>query len=60
MSARWWLQLMEALDARPLLHLGMRLGEDSGASAAVPLLRMACLPHNQMATFAEAGVSGAL
>lgn len=52
--------VMEALGARSLLHLGMRLGEGSGASAAVPLLRMACLLHNQMATFAEAGVSGAL
>jgi nicotinate-nucleotide--dimethylbenzimidazole phosphoribosyltransferase len=52
--------VMEALDARPMLHLGMRLGEGSGASAAVPLLRMACLLHNQMATFTEAGVSGAL
>ena len=52
--------VMEALEARPLLHLGMRLGEGSGASAAVPLLRMACLLHNQMATFAEAGVSEAL
>lgn len=52
--------VMEALGVRPLLHLGMRLGEGSGASAAVPLLRMACLLHNQMATFAEAGVSKAL
>lgn len=52
--------VMEALGARPLLHLGMRLGEGSGAAAAVPLLRMACLLHNQMATFAEADVSEAL
>ncbi|MCR4346814.1 MAG: nicotinate-nucleotide--dimethylbenzimidazole phosphoribosyltransferase [Sulfuricaulis sp.] len=52
--------VMEALGARPLLHLGMCLGEGSGASVAVPLLRMACLLHNQMATFAEAGVSRAL
>jgi nicotinate-nucleotide--dimethylbenzimidazole phosphoribosyltransferase len=49
--------VMEALGARPLLHLGMRLGEGSGAAVAVPLLRMACALHNQMATFAEAGVS---
>lgn len=47
----------EALDARPLLDLGMRLGEGSGAAVAVPLLRMACVLHNEMATFAEAGVS---
>jgi nicotinate-nucleotide--dimethylbenzimidazole phosphoribosyltransferase len=35
----------------------MRLGEGSGAAVAVPLLRMACALHNDMATFAEAGVS---
>lgn len=50
-------RLLEALDARPLLDLGMRLGEGSGAAVAVPLLRLACALHNGMATFAEAGVS---
>ncbi|MEX2481609.1 MAG: nicotinate-nucleotide--dimethylbenzimidazole phosphoribosyltransferase, partial [Gammaproteobacteria bacterium] len=50
--------VLEALDARPLLDLGLRLGEGSGAAVAVPLLRMACALHNEMATFAEAGVSG--
>lgn len=50
--------LLEALRARPLLNLGMRLGEGSGAAVAVPLLRLACALHNDMATFAEAGVSG--
>ncbi len=49
--------VLDALDARPLLDLGMRLGEGSGAAVAVPLLRMACALHNDMATFAEAGVS---
>lgn len=49
--------VLEALTARPLLDLGMRLGEGSGAAVAVPLLRMACALHNEMATFAEAGVS---
>ncbi|MGH8550668.1 MAG: nicotinate-nucleotide--dimethylbenzimidazole phosphoribosyltransferase [Methylococcales bacterium] len=49
--------VLEALDARPLLDLGMRLGEGSGAAAAVPLLRLACALHNDMATFAEASVS---
>lgn len=49
--------VLDALDARPLLDLGMRLGEGSGAAVAVPLLRMACALHNEMATFAEAGVS---
>ena len=50
--------VLTALDARPLLDLGMRLGEGSGAATAVPLLRLACALHNEMATFAEAGVSG--
>lgn len=49
--------VLEALDARPLLDLGMRLGEGSGAAVAVPLLRMACALHNGMATFSEAGVT---
>ncbi len=49
--------VLEALDAEPLLNLGMRLGEGSGAAIAVPLLRSACALHNQMATFADAGVS---
>jgi len=51
-------RLLTALDARPLLDLGMGLGEGSGALAALPLLRLACALHADMATFAEAGVSG--
>jgi nicotinate-nucleotide--dimethylbenzimidazole phosphoribosyltransferase len=50
-------RLLEALGAKPLLNLGMRLGEGSGAAVALPLLRMACALHNGMATFAEAAVS---
>ena len=50
--------VLHALAARPLLSLGMRLGEGSGAAVAVPLLRLACALHNEMATFAEAGVAG--
>jgi nicotinate-nucleotide--dimethylbenzimidazole phosphoribosyltransferase len=49
--------LLAALQARPLLDLGMRLGEGSGAAMAVPILRLACELHGRMATFAEAGVS---
>lgn len=49
--------LLQALDATPLLDLGLRLGEGSGAAIAVPLLRLACALHNGMATFSEAGVS---
>ena len=51
-------RLLEALGAKPLLNLGMRLGEGSGAATALPLLRLACALHNGMATFAEAAVSG--
>jgi nicotinate-nucleotide--dimethylbenzimidazole phosphoribosyltransferase len=53
-------RLLQALQARPLLDLGMRLGEGSGAATAVPLLRLACALHGGMATFSEAGVPGKL
>jgi nicotinate-nucleotide--dimethylbenzimidazole phosphoribosyltransferase len=50
--------LLERVDKRPLLDLGMRLGEASGATLAIALLKAAAACHNGMATFAEAGVSG--
>jgi nicotinate-nucleotide--dimethylbenzimidazole phosphoribosyltransferase len=50
-------RVVDALGQRPLLDLGMRLGEGSGAAVAVPLLRLACALHADMATFAEAGVA---
>jgi nicotinate-nucleotide--dimethylbenzimidazole phosphoribosyltransferase len=50
--------LLEELRLDPLLDLGMRLGEASGAGVAILLLRAALACHNGMATFAEAGVSG--
>lgn len=53
-------RVLAALRAEPLLALNLRLGEGSGAAAALPLLRLACDLHNGMATFAEAGVSGKL
>ncbi|HEY0504069.1 MAG TPA: nicotinate-nucleotide--dimethylbenzimidazole phosphoribosyltransferase [Lysobacter sp.] len=52
-------RLLEALQARPLVDLGLRLGEGSGAAVAVPLLQLACALHAGMATFAQAGVSRA-
>lgn len=49
--------VLQSLNAEPLLELGLRLGEGSGAALAVPLLRLACALHGQMATFAEAAVA---
>ncbi len=51
-------RMLAALDGKPLLDLGMRLGEGSGAAVALPLLRMACALHAGMATFEEAGIAG--
>lgn len=50
--------VLEALEARPILDLGLRLGEGSGAAAALPLVRLACALHAEMATFEEAAISG--
>lgn len=49
--------LLAALGKVPLLSLGMRLGEGSGAALAIGVLRGAIACHSGMATFAEAGVS---
>ena len=51
--------LLSELGLDPLLDLGMRLGEASGAGVAILLLRAALACHAGMATFTEAGVSGA-
>ena len=51
-------RLLEALALDPLLDLGLRLGEASGAALAAGLVRMAVAAHNGMATFDSAGVSG--
>jgi len=48
---------LNALNAKPLLDLNMRLGEGSGAATTVPLLQLACKLHNEMASFTEASVS---
>lgn len=52
--------VLQALNATPLLDFNMRLGEASGAAVVVPLLRMACALHNQMATFEEAAIAGTI
>ena len=48
--------LLERLGLRPLLELDLRLGEASGALAAVPLLRLADAAVTEVATFAEWGL----
>jgi nicotinate-nucleotide--dimethylbenzimidazole phosphoribosyltransferase len=50
--------VLEALGGEPLLDLGMRLGEGTGAVLAVPLLRAAAAVLREMATFESAGISG--
>jgi nicotinate-nucleotide--dimethylbenzimidazole phosphoribosyltransferase len=65
----WWLAghrsvepahtlVLEHLGLTPLLDLGMRLGEGSGALTALPLVTMAGRVLAEMATFTDAGVSG--
>jgi nicotinate-nucleotide--dimethylbenzimidazole phosphoribosyltransferase len=51
--------LLDHLQARPLLDLGLRLGEGTGAALAMPLLRTACAVARDMASFADAGVDTA-
>lgn len=51
-------RLLEKLGKDPVLDLGMRLGEASGAAVALGILRCALAAHNGMATFDEAAVSG--
>lgn len=68
-ARRWWVAghrsvepahtlALDHLDLRPLLELDMRLGEGSGAVAALPLMLMAARVLTEMATFGDAGVSG--
>ena len=51
-------RLLDRLGKPPLLDLGMRLGEASGATLALAILKAAAACHAGMASFAEAGVSG--
>jgi nicotinate-nucleotide--dimethylbenzimidazole phosphoribosyltransferase len=50
-------RLLEALGKEPLLQLGLRLGEASGAALAIGVVKGAMACHAGMATFAQAGVS---
>ncbi|NOQ77145.1 MAG: nicotinate-nucleotide--dimethylbenzimidazole phosphoribosyltransferase [Methylococcaceae bacterium] len=49
--------VLSELGAETILDIGMRLGEASGAAVALPLIRLSCSLHNNMATFADAAVS---
>lgn len=51
--------MLEALDARPLLDLDMRLGEGSGAALGIAIVEAAVKLYREMATFSSAGVSTA-
>lgn len=68
-ARQWWLAghrsvepahalALEHLELDPVLDLGMRLGEGSGAVVALPLVQMAVRVLAEMATFDDAGVSG--
>jgi len=48
---------LKQLSATPLLQLGLRLGEGSGAALAIPLIRSAAALLTDMATFESAGVA---
>ncbi|HEV2481448.1 MAG TPA: nicotinate-nucleotide--dimethylbenzimidazole phosphoribosyltransferase, partial [Puia sp.] len=52
-------RMLEYLEAEPLLNLGMRLGEGTGAAMAYPLIRSAIAFLREMASFETAGVSKA-
>lgn len=49
---------LQKMDKAPLLDLGMRLGEGSGAALGAVLVKTALHLHNNMATFEEAAISG--
>jgi nicotinate-nucleotide--dimethylbenzimidazole phosphoribosyltransferase len=50
--------LLQRIGKAPLFDFGMRLGEASGATLAIAVVKAAVACHTGMATFAEAGVSG--
>jgi nicotinate-nucleotide--dimethylbenzimidazole phosphoribosyltransferase len=51
--------MLDVLKVKPLLDMGLRLGEGSGAALAWPLFQSACAMLREMASFAEAGVASA-
>ncbi len=50
-------KLLDYMEARPLLHLDLRLGEGSGAVCAYPIIDSACRMINEMDNFAHASIT---
>ncbi|MYI89734.1 MAG: nicotinate-nucleotide--dimethylbenzimidazole phosphoribosyltransferase, partial [Gammaproteobacteria bacterium] len=50
-------QALSMMNVTPLLSIGMRLGEGSGAAVVYPILQSALRLHAEMATFEQASVS---
>ncbi|MEZ9819864.1 nicotinate-nucleotide--dimethylbenzimidazole phosphoribosyltransferase [Shewanella sp. 10N.286.45.A1] len=48
--------MLEFMQAKPLLNLGLKLGEGTGAALAFPLIQSAANFYNEMASFADAGI----
>ncbi len=50
-------RMLQAIEKKPLLDLGLRLGEGSGGALAIQIVKAALACHSGMATFEEAGVA---
>lgn len=50
-------KILSELNAEPILDLGLRLGEGSGAVASLTIMKLSCVVHDKMATFESTGVA---